>query len=232
MPPVAPSPSTPSAGPRGPDRGLFDLWSRFYDLPWVQRLTYRPEQDAVLRRVLALAPRRVLDLGCGTGLLATRLRRALPDTEIVGCDFSRGMLTRAAAREHRVRWVRGDAQRLPFASESFEAALSTQAFHWFPDPEAALRELHRVLAPGGTLLVSVVNPPLEWLSRASRDVSRIVGEPFEWPTRARMRQRAEAAGFQVEAQERIFRLPAPFVLPTVLTVATRMHEPERRNEPA
>jgi SAM-dependent methyltransferase len=143
------------------------------------------------------------------------------------------MLARAAARERAVGWVRGDALRLPFASGSFEAALSTQAFHWFPDPEAALRELHRVLAPGATLLVSIVNPPAEWLSRASREASRLFGEPFEWPTRARMRERVESAGFRVEAQERILRLPAPFVLPTVLTVATRRtHEAERRPEPA
>ena len=205
----------------GPDRWLFDLWSGFYDLPWVQRLTYRPEQDAVLRRLAALRPDRVLDLGCGTGILATRARDALPAATVVGCDFSRGMLARAAARGPHGRWVQGDALRLPFAAASFDAALSTEAFHWFPDPHAALGELHRVLAPGGTLLVALVNPPAEWLSRAAGEASRLFGEPFEWPTRARMRRRVERAGFRVEAQERILRLPATFVLPTVLTVAAR-----------
>lgn len=207
--------------PDGPDRRLFDLWSRVYDLPWVQRLTYRPEQDAVLRRLAALPARRVLDLGCGTGILASRVRLADPDLAVVGCDFSRGMLGRAAARDGAVGWVQGDALRLPFADASFDAALSTEAFHWFPDPDAALAELRRVLAPRGTLLVALVNPPAEWLSRAVREASRRLGQPFEWPTRERMRRRVERAGFRVEVQERILRLPAPFVLPTVLTVATR-----------
>jgi len=205
----------------GPDRWLFDLWSRVYDLPWVQRVTYRPEQDAVLRRLAPLRPRRVLDLGCGTGILAARVRRTLPAVEVVGCDFSRGMLGRAAARSPEASWVQGDALRLPFADASFDAALSTEAFHWFPDPHAALAELHRVLAPRAILLVSLVNPPTEWLSRAAGGLSRLAGEPFEWPTRERMRRRVERAGFRVEAQERILRLPATFVLPTVLTVATR-----------
>lgn len=207
--------------PTGPDRRIFDIWSRIYDFPLVQRLTYRPEQDAVLRRLAALGLRRVLDLGCGTGILATRARSALAGTPVIGCDFSRGMLARAAARDPRGVWVQGDALRLPFRDASFDAAVSTEAFHWFPDPNAALRELHRVLGPGGHLLLSIVNPPADWLTRAARSASRRVGTPLDWPTRAHMRQRVERAGFAVEAQERVLRLPLPFVLPTILTVATK-----------
>jgi ubiquinone/menaquinone biosynthesis C-methylase UbiE len=209
------------ASPAGPHRRFFDLWARVYDLPWVQRLTYRPEHEAVLRRLGALGPRRVLDLGCGTGILAARTQGLLPGATVVGCDFSRGMLARAAARGPALRWVQGDALRLPFASGAFDAAVSTEAFHWFPDPHAALRELHRVLARRGRLLVALVNPPAEWISRATHEASRLAGEPFDWPTRARMRERVEAAGFRVEEQARILRLPVPFLLPTVLTVATR-----------
>jgi ubiquinone/menaquinone biosynthesis C-methylase UbiE len=206
---------------RGPDRWLFDLWSLFYDAPLVQRLTYRPEHDAVLGELSRGAPRRVLDLGCGTGQLAARVRRELPHAEVVGCDFSRGMLEHAARRTHGLPLVRGDAQRLPFGPASFDAVVSTEAFHWFPDPGAALAEIHRVLAPRGRLLVSLVNPPAEWLSRAARGVSRLVGEPLRWPTRPRMRHQVESAGFRVDAQRAVFRLPAPFLLPSVLTLATR-----------
>jgi ubiquinone/menaquinone biosynthesis C-methylase UbiE len=206
---------------RGPERWVFDLWSRFYDLPPVQRLTYRPEQDAALARLVDREPAQVLDLGCGTGILAARLRGALPNARVVGCDFSRGMLARAAVRDGMVRWVRGDALRLPFRAACFDAAVSTEAFHWFPDPHQALGELHRVLRPGGALLVSLVNPPVEWLSAAARELSRRAGQPLDWPTRAHMRRRVEAAGFHVEEQVRILRLPATFLLPTVLTVAIR-----------
>jgi len=209
---------------RRPDRWLFDLWSRVYDAPWVQRLTYRPEQEAVLQRLRQGSPRRVLDLGCGTGQLASRIREALPRCDVVGCDFSRGMLSRAAARGPSLRWVQGDALRLPLRDASFDAAVSTEAFHWFPDPAAALGELHRVLVPGGWLLIALVNPRFELFSRVAAETSTWIGEPFDWPTRERMRARVEAAGFRVEAQQRILRWPAPFLLPTVLTVARRAEE--------
>lgn len=204
----------------GPDRGLFDLWSRFYDAPWVQRLTYRPEQDAVLRGLGRSPGHRVLDVGCGTGMLAARILGEL-GLEVVGCDFSRGMLDHARRRSRRVRWVQGNAGRLPFGDASFDAIVSTEAFHWFPDPHGALAEFRRVLVPDGRLLVSLVNPPFEFLSRAVLVGSRWAGEPFRWPTRERMRRWVEGAGFRVEEQRRVFRLPAGLTLPSVLTVARR-----------
>jgi len=187
----------------------------------VQRLTYRPGQDAVVAALAASPPERILDVGCGTGQLTARLGRELPEACVVGCDFSRGMLARARGRSRAAHWVQADAQRLPFPAGHFDALVSTEAFHWFPDPDAALGEFHRVLAPGGRLLVALVNPPLEWMSDASQLGSRLVGEPFRWPTRSAMRRMVESAGFRVETQRRIFRLPAPFSFPTVLTAAVR-----------
>jgi SAM-dependent methyltransferase len=205
----------------GPDPGLFDLWSRFYDAPWVQRLTYRPEQDAVLGRLQRQPLKRVLDVGCGTGQLATRIVSEL-GVDVVGCDFSRGMLAQAFQRSRGVRWVQGNAGGLPFGDARFDAVVSTEAFHWFPEPRGALAEFHRVLVPGGWLLVSLINPPLELISRAFLVGSRWAGEPFRWPTRERMRRWVEGAGFQVEQQRRVFRVPAGLVLPSVLTVAQRV----------
>jgi SAM-dependent methyltransferase len=163
----------------------------------------------------------VLDVGCGTGLLTARIRHELEREGTVGCDFSHGMLTKAARNDPGLPWVRGDALRLPFRDRSFAAVVSTEAFHWFPDPEAALSEFFRVLAPQGRLLVALVNTRTEWLSRAARRGSRLLGEPLIWPTRTRMRRQVEEAGFRVETQRNVFRLPAPLILPCVLTVATR-----------
>ena len=205
---------------RGPNRWFFDAWSRVYDLPLVQRATYRPVHDAVLRELRELRPRHVLDVGCGTGLLTTRMRHDLRGTHVVGCDFSGGMLRQAAARAPRVPWVRGDAGRLPFADGSFDAITSTEAFHWFPDQDAALAEIFRVLVGGGHMLIALVNTPAALMSELMYFGSRLAGEPFYWPTVAEMRERVEHAGFRVQKQRRIFRLPG-FLLPPVLTRALR-----------
>ncbi len=222
----------PASGGGGPDRGLFDLWSLVYDAPFVQRLVYRPEQDAVLSALRACGAKRILDVGCGTGLLAARVRREIRGADVVGCDFSRGMLEHAARRGSPPALVQGTALRLPFADASFDAVVSTEAFHWFPDQAAALREFRRVLAPGGRTLVSLVNPPAEWLSAIARAASRLVHEPFDWPTRARMRAQLEGAGFDLVGQSFVFRLPLPFALPTVLTEAVCADEAAPSTAPA
>jgi ubiquinone/menaquinone biosynthesis C-methylase UbiE len=212
---------------RGPRRGLFDAWSLVYDLAPVQRLVYRPEQDAVLRALAEEPVRRVLDLGCGTGQLAHRLA-AGRDVAVYGCDFSPGMLAQASRRDGAVRWVRGDAGRLPFRAGAFDAVVSTEAFHWFPDQPAALREIARVLQPGGRLLLTVVVPPLGLIREAAAVASRLVGQPLRWRGAADLRHVARAAGLRVERQRPIFRLPGAFLLPPVLTVARVIAAPRSR----
>ena len=205
----------------GPSRRFFDVWSTFYDLPVVQRLTYRPVQDAVVAALRPARPRRVIDVGCGTGLLAARLRRELDGASIVGCDFSPGMLAQARTHPEPVAGVQADAQRLPFRDRSADAIVSTEAFHWFPDQSRALAEFHRVLAPGGRVLIALVNTPNDIVRTAFRLGSRLIGEPFDWPTREEMRDLLETAGFRVEAQRRVFRIPAGLTLPPVMTVGVR-----------
>jgi ubiquinone/menaquinone biosynthesis C-methylase UbiE len=206
---------------RGPHRLLFDLWSLVYDAPGVQRVTYRPVQDAVVRALAKAPPKRVLDVGCGTGRLARRLSREFPGMCVVGCDFSHGMLRQARSHGARLLLIQGDAQRLPFAEGSFDAIVSTEAFHWFPDPDGALAGFRRALVPRGRLLVAFVNPAFALLSRASERVTRWFGEPVHWPTAHAFRRQVEAAGFEVLSQRRIFRLPSPVLLPPVLTEAVR-----------
>jgi ubiquinone/menaquinone biosynthesis C-methylase UbiE len=212
----------------GPERSLFDIWSLFYDLPLVQRAVYRAPHDAVIDELRRNACESVLDVGCGTGILAARLRRELPGARVVGCDFSRGMLGHARARTRRTAWVCGDACRLPFRAGSFDAVVSTEAFHWFPDQRAALAEFRRLLRPGGLLLLALVNPRLAVTGRFLALASRVLGEPFVWRTRSEMRRMIAAAGFRVESQHTLFRVPAGLLFPPVLTVAIRTPARDQR----
>jgi demethylmenaquinone methyltransferase/2-methoxy-6-polyprenyl-1,4-benzoquinol methylase len=111
--------------------------------------------DAILRRPEA----RVLDLCCGTGDMTFALRRRAGSAtpQILGADFSHAMLQRAAAKAEKGRgttpramqWIEADALRLPFPDGHFNLVTSAFGFRNLADYDAGLREIARVLAPGG-----------------------------------------------------------------------------------
>lgn len=103
--------------------------------------------DVILRRENA----RVLDLCCGTGDMTFALRRraAAGSVQILGADFSHAMLQRAAAKGTTLRWIEADALRLPFPDGHFNLVTSAFGFRNLADYDAGLREIARVLAPGG-----------------------------------------------------------------------------------
>jgi demethylmenaquinone methyltransferase / 2-methoxy-6-polyprenyl-1,4-benzoquinol methylase len=92
---------------------------------------------------------RVLDACCGTGDLAVAARAA--GGEVTGVDFSERMLDRARRKAPELRWVAGDMLALPFPDASFDAATVGFGVRNVEDLEAGLRELRRVLEPGGRL---------------------------------------------------------------------------------
>lgn len=99
---------------------------------------------------------RVLDVACGTGVLArAAATRAGPSGAVTGLDLNPGMLAVAARLSPTLRWQQGTAGALPFPDQSFEAVVSQFGLMFFPDPAAALREMMRVLVPGGRLVVAV-----------------------------------------------------------------------------
>jgi demethylmenaquinone methyltransferase/2-methoxy-6-polyprenyl-1,4-benzoquinol methylase len=94
--------------------------------------------------------KRVLDLCCGTGDIAMAFARAGAD--VTGADFTEEMLQVAETRTQAVRWVRADALRLPFPDNSFDVVSVGYGLRNLADIERGLREILRVLKPGGKFL--------------------------------------------------------------------------------
>ena len=101
---------------------------------------------------------RVLDACCGTGDLALAALRAGAGS-VVGLDFSEPMLERARRKSEAVEWVRGDLLELPFSDGSFDAVTVGFGVRNVEDLDAGLRELRRVLRPGGRLGILEITRP-------------------------------------------------------------------------
>jgi ubiquinone/menaquinone biosynthesis C-methylase UbiE len=136
--------------------------------------------------------KRILDAGCGNGRY-TRflLREAASDASITVFDYSQQMLLRARARLRtmRVTQVAADLGRLPYADECFDGAVCGWVLEHLPNPEPGLRQLARVLRPGGKLLLLTTEDTL---------TGALCSRLWHCRTynRARLRGVAEACGFQ------------------------------------
>ena len=151
----------------GGSGAMFDAIARRYDL--LNRLMTFGIDTRWRRRaiqLLAMQPgARVLDLATGTGDLALAAARAIPDAHLVGVDPSAGMLAvgidkvRAAGLAQRIEMRQGDAQHLEFADASFDGVTMGFGIRNVPDRSQALREMRRVLRPGGRVVLLEASEP-------------------------------------------------------------------------
>ena len=137
----------------------FDFWSKSYDDSMLQRLLFVPSHDYMLGEMgdAGSRPIRLLDIGCGTGAFARRVLNEHRTAEVWGVDFSQKMIRagiqHSQACESRMRLVQADSESLPMADNSFDVVTCSNSFHHYPNQSAAVSEMHRVLRPGGRLLI-------------------------------------------------------------------------------
>jgi trans-aconitate 2-methyltransferase len=139
--------------PRGPTPESRDSWNP------AQYERFRAEREQPFHELVALITRRpasrVVDLGCGTGLLTAALHHELDARETLGVDSSDAMLERArTVAVSGVRFVRGDINDWEPA-EPVDVVFSNAALQWLPDHPALFKRLTGMLAPGGELAVQV-----------------------------------------------------------------------------
>ena len=145
----------------------FSRWGSNYDEHWLQPRFFDPVQKATLDRAALLVPhpRRLLDVGCGTGALLRQARARVPEVDLAGIDPAHGMVSTAHARWNAGRpaaFLNAAVERLPFVDESFDLVVSTISFHHWHDQKAGLTEIRRVLAPGGALVLTDI-VAVSWL---------------------------------------------------------------------
>ena len=151
---------THESGTLAPDavRGMFDRIAPVYDLMNRVMTAGLDQRWRKLAASLVVWPGdRVLDACCGTGDLAVAAERR--GGLVVGLDFSEQMLRRARKKSGTIEWVRGDALALPFGEGEFDAATVGFGVRNLEDLEAGLRELNRVLRPGGKVAVLEITRP-------------------------------------------------------------------------
>lgn len=128
-----------------------DIYEEFFLPALFQEWTER-----VARAARIQSGDRVLDVACGTGALARTVAAHVgPSGSVAGVDINEGMLAVAARKSPRIDWRHGPAEALPFDSASFDAVVSQFGLMFFEDRETAIREMHRVLRPGGRLALAV-----------------------------------------------------------------------------
>lgn len=140
------------------------------------RIRYAPFAKAVTQRLPVLEEgATVVDLGTGSGLLAIELHRLLPRARIIAVDPSGAMLriakeTAAEAGIPDLEATLGSAEELPFDASFADLVVSQSSFHEWVDPSRGLREIFRVLKPGGSLIVKDFDA--SWLTSWKRKLIR------------------------------------------------------------
>jgi demethylmenaquinone methyltransferase/2-methoxy-6-polyprenyl-1,4-benzoquinol methylase len=202
---------------------MFDRVARHYDLlnsVMTAGLHHRWRERAADRAELAPGDA-ALDVCCGTGDLALELsRRVAPEGHVIGCDFSEPMLdlarekaASAGAPDVRFEWA--DALQLPYDAERFDAVTVGFGVRNLSDLDRGLREMTRVLRPGGRLAILEITqparPPLStfyslWFDRAVPVLGRLAGDPEAYsylpesvrsfPAPDRLAEKMAAAGLE------------------------------------
>ena len=137
-----------------------------------------PWAHDLLSRVAPQSGERVVDVACGTGIVARLAATLVGETGyVVGVDLNQAMLdvagTQTSSPAATLEWYEADVNAMPCDDAAFDVALCQQGFQFFPDKAAALREIHRVLAPGGRFVLSV------WRPLSQNPYQRLLGDALE-----------------------------------------------------
>jgi ubiquinone/menaquinone biosynthesis C-methylase UbiE len=195
---------SPGASRAAASRRYFNRWAARYDRSLAQ-LWFQENYRLMVQAVDAPADARILDLGCGTGQLAARLAHGVRRGGVWGVDPAAEMI-RVARRQHRrtnLRFAVGSSEAIPTHSAVFDVVVSTLSFHHWVHPAKSLREIARVLKPGGRVLILDLcrdNVLVGWVDQIQRWVQ---------PSHVAIASAAEMRRYCAWAGVRQLRITAP-----------------------
>lgn len=153
----------------------------------------------------------ILDVACGTGIVARTVASTVKNgARVIGLDNNREMLNEASELSEKagleIDWQQGDADQLPYEDHRFDYVFCQQGMQFFPEPQQVLKEMHRVLKPGGRLALNIMrsirhNPAFKILSdelekHVGENAGSMMRAPFpEWDQK-KIRNMVEDAGFR------------------------------------
>lgn len=184
----------------------FEHWSRHYENSLQQRILFVPIHTHLLNLAATLpTPTSVLDVGCGTGRLLRAAAARWPHAMLNGVDPAEGMVTAAQHLTPGATIQRGLAEVLPLPDTSIDLVVSTMSFHHWGDQTAGVREIARVLRPGGHFILVDIAPPavLAWFGALTGARAQSV---------AARRRIVTAAGLRIQHQQ---NLVYPAIVATV-----------------
>jgi SAM-dependent methyltransferase len=172
-----------------------NAWASVRELDWaqLQEQCTLPLQGAVLDAGKVTRGTRLLDAGCGTGILS--VLASLRGAEVTAIDGSEAMLEVARQRLPACDVRLADLEALPFESSTFDAVLAVNSLFFAGDMNAAMRELARVLDAAGRVVITCWGPPDRCQYTAVRDATATLGAPASQPSRGGSSALAEPGAF-------------------------------------
>ena len=160
------------------NKAYFDQWAKSYDNGRISKW-FQYTQKLALSFVPLRKDSKVLDVGCGTGFAVHQLASILEDGMACGIDVSPRMVQEATAKapkmlSGRVEFREASSANIPYPADEFDFVLCTNSFHHYPDPLRALREMRRVLRPGGQFVILENAPDLSWYTWAWDHLLRFI----------------------------------------------------------
>ncbi len=148
------------------NRSFFDRWSRTYDQGRISGW-FQYTQELTIGFLKLKPGSWVLDVGCGTGQAVLRLASLVPEGKACGIDISAGMIQQAKANapdtlQNKMEFVQASSDSIPYPDGQFDHLICTNSFHHYPDPIKALKEMQRVLKPGGQMVIFENALELSW----------------------------------------------------------------------